>query len=174
MRPAAPRRRFFAALAVVLATGLVVSLVAIGLLTRPAQAVVPVGTAGLLTVRVDRLLSTVAEPVTLSIEGRLPLPGSANYFILRSQVVPDLSPVSFLNYARLSTNSPPTTYNLYLFGGKPDQRFTLDHSTNIVGSPWTTGPLLEIFDGSGTLYYLETLSGTNIPPVEYYRAKLGL
>jgi hypothetical protein len=92
--------------------------------------------------------------------------------ILRSQVVPDPTPVSFLNYARLSTNTPPTTYNLYLFGGKPDQRFTLDRCTNILGSAWTTGPLLEIFDGSGTLYYLETLTGTNTPPVEYYRTTL--
>ena len=92
--------------------------------------------------------------------------------ILRSQVVPDLTPVNFLNYAFLYTNTPPTAYNLYLFGGKPDQRFTLDRCTNIAGTNWTAGPRLEIFDGSGTLYYLETLTGTNIPPTEYYRTKL--
>ncbi len=92
--------------------------------------------------------------------------------ILRSQVVPDPTPVGFLNYARLTTNTPPTIYNLYLFGGKPDQRFTLDRCTNLVSSAWTTGPRLEIFDGSGTLYYLETLTGTNIPSVEYYRTRL--
>ena len=92
--------------------------------------------------------------------------------ILRSQVVPDLTPVDFLNYACLYTNTPPTAYNLYLFGGKPDQRFTLDRCTNIAGTNWTTGPRLETFDGSGTLYYLETLTGSNIPPTEYYRTKL--
>ncbi len=92
--------------------------------------------------------------------------------ILRSQVVPDLTPVNFLNYARVTTNSPPTAYSIYLFGGKPDQRFTLDRCTNIVGSAWTRGPRLEIFDGSGTLYYLETLAGTNVQPTEYYRTKL--
>jgi len=92
--------------------------------------------------------------------------------ILRSQVVPDLTPVSFLNYSRVTTNAPLAAYNVYLFGGKPDQRFTLDRTTNLTSQAWTTGPLLEIFDGSGTLYYVETLSGTNHPPVEYYRATL--
>jgi hypothetical protein len=90
--------------------------------------------------------------------------------ILRSQVVPDLTPVSFLGYARVSTNG--LAYNIFLFGGKTDQRFTLDRSTNVVSSAWTTGPALEIFDGSGSLYYLESISGTNIPPTEYYRATL--
>lgn len=92
--------------------------------------------------------------------------------ILRSQVIPDLTPVSFLNYSRVTTNSPPAAYNIYLFGGKPDQRFTLDRTTNLTSQSWTTGPLLEIFDGSGTLYYVETLSGTNQAPLEYYRATL--
>jgi hypothetical protein len=90
--------------------------------------------------------------------------------VLRSQVVADLTPVSFLGYGRVSTST--NIYNIFLFGGKPDQRFTLDRTTNLVESAWTTGPALEIFDGSGTLYYIETLTGTNIPPIEYYRARL--
>lgn len=92
--------------------------------------------------------------------------------ILRSQIVPDLTPVSFLDYARVTTNGPSPAYNVFLFGGKADQRFTLDRATNLVGAAWTTGPRLEIFDGSGTLYYLETVSGTNIPPLEFYRTTL--
>jgi hypothetical protein len=92
--------------------------------------------------------------------------------ILRSQVVPDLTPVSFLGYGRTSTNGSNPAYNVFLFGGKTDQRFTLDRTTNVVDTAWATGPELEIFDGSGTLYYIEAISGTNIPPIEYYRTQL--
>lgn len=100
--------------------------------------------------------------VTVGVEG----------VILRSQVVTDLTPVSFLGYSRVTTNGQGTAYNLYLFGGKTDQRFTLNRATNLVERAWTTGPELEIFDGSGTLYYFETISGSNVPPIEYYRATL--
>jgi hypothetical protein len=92
--------------------------------------------------------------------------------ILRSQVVPDLTPVSFLAYGRVTTNGPTPAYNVFLFGGKPDQRFTLDRATNVVDTAWTIGPELEIFDGSGTLYYVEAIAGTNVPPIEYYRTRL--
>lgn len=92
--------------------------------------------------------------------------------ILRSPVVPDPTPVSFLNYARFATNGGSLAYNLYLLGGKTDQRFTLDSTTNTAVSAWSTGPQFEIFDGSGTLYYIETVSGTNLPPAEFYRTKL--
>jgi len=91
---------------------------------------------------------------------------------LRSQVVPELTPLSFLGYSRVTTNGQSPAYNVYLFGGETDQQFTLDRNTNIVSTAWTTGSQLEIFDGSGTLYYVETISGTNIPPVEFYRTKL--
>lgn len=100
--------------------------------------------------------------VTVGVEG----------VILRSQVVPDLTPVSFLGYSRVTTNGPGTDYNLFLFGGRTDQRFALNRATNVVGGAWSTGPELEIFDGSGTLYYVETVSGTNVPPIEYYRTFL--
>jgi len=92
--------------------------------------------------------------------------------IVRSQVVPDLTPVSFLDYARVTTNGISPAYNVFLFGGKPDQHFTLNRVTNLMDIPWTTGPELEILDGSGTLYYIETISGTNIPPIEFYQTTL--
>jgi hypothetical protein len=92
--------------------------------------------------------------------------------ILRSQVITDLTPISFLDFARVATNGPGTAYNVFLFGGQTDQRFTLDRATNVVASIWTTSSPLEIFDGSGTLYFVETISGTNIPPAEFYRATL--
>ncbi len=92
--------------------------------------------------------------------------------ILRSPVVPSMAPVSVLSYDRVLTNGPSPAYNIFLFGGEPDQQFTLDRSTNLTGSAWITGPALEIFDGSGTLYYVETVSGTNLPPIEFYRTTL--
>jgi len=104
-------------------------------------------------------------------EGQMILVG-AEGVILRSQVVPDLTPISFLDYARVYTNGSSTAYNLFLLGGKPDQQLTLDRTTNVTALEWTAGPELEIFDGSGTLYYLETIFGTNIPPFEFYRPRL--
>jgi hypothetical protein len=99
--------------------------------------------------------------ITVGVEG----------LIIRSQVVPLDSPVSFLDYARV-TGGQTLAYNVFLFGGYPDQRFTLNRVTNLVSSQWIIGPQLEIFDGSGTLYYVETISGTNIPPKEFYRTAL--
>lgn len=92
--------------------------------------------------------------------------------ILRSPVLASTNPVSILNYSRIATNGSALAYNIFLFGGQPDQRFTLDRATNLVSTPWTTGEQLEIFDGAGTLYFFETITGTNIPPMEFYRTKL--
>jgi hypothetical protein len=92
--------------------------------------------------------------------------------ILRSPVLPDLTPPSFLAYARLpSTNGQPA-YNLFLFGGVPDQQFTLDYLSDFTTNHWQTGPELEFLGSDGTLYYLETIPGTNGPPLEFYRATL--
>ena len=54
---------------------------------------------------------------------------------------------------------------LHVLGGNED-------TLNLVGSGWTVAAELEIFDGSGTLYFIETITGTNIPPIEYYRTQL--
>jgi hypothetical protein len=83
--------------------------------------------------------------------------------IIRSQTVPDLSPVHFLNFARDGTQ------NLYLLSGKPDQRFHLDRSSSLTN--WSRGPLLEFLDSSGTLLFLEN-TGTNAPPRAFYRTTL--
>ncbi len=95
--------------------------------------------------------------------------------ILRAQVAPDLTPVRILSFDRVrSTNltGQITWQNIYLFGGQPDQQFTLDYRGSLETNRWTTGPPLDFFDGSATLYYLETFLGTNTPPREYYRATL--
>jgi hypothetical protein len=95
--------------------------------------------------------------------------GGIEGIILRSPVIPDLTPVQFLSYARLGTNG---VQNLYLFGGKPDQRFTLDRTEDLDQLPWQTGPLLEFFNGEGTLFYIESIAPSKAPPAEFYGGRL--
>ena len=92
--------------------------------------------------------------------------------IIRAQVTPSLAPIRILAYDRLYSTNAAAWQNLYLFGGQPDQRFTLDYRLDFEAAKWVIGPLLDFFDGSGTLFYLETFSMTNLPPHEYYRATL--
>src|SRR5262249_5137336 len=92
--------------------------------------------------------------------------------ILRSPVLPDPTPPSFLAYARLPGSNGQPTYNLFLFGGVPDQQFTLDYRSDFTTNRWQAGPQLAFLHSDGTLYYLETIPGTNAPPVEFYRATL--
>jgi len=102
--------------------------------------------------------------VTVGIEG----------VILRSQVVPHTNAVRILSYDHVSTNGAfgKIMQNVFLFGGKTDQQFTLDYRANFETNAWITGPQLEFFDGSGTLFYLETLTTTNPPLREFYRGTL--
>ncbi|MBI5384792.1 MAG: hypothetical protein HZA90_08890 [Verrucomicrobia bacterium] len=82
--------------------------------------------------------------------------------ILRAQVVPDLTPVSFVSYTRSSSR------NVFLLGGRPDQRIQMLRSTTLTN--WTPDIQLEFLDGTGTLLFLE-----NQPPglpYEFYRAVL--
>jgi hypothetical protein len=84
--------------------------------------------------------------------------------ILRSQIVPNLtSPIFFYDYAQSSGE------NIFYVAGNPDQQFTLDSSTNLIN--WTTGPLLDLIYGDGTLTFITSL-GTNSPPRQFYRATL--
>lgn len=110
------------------------------------------------------LATDTKQLVTVGLEG----------VILRSQIIPDLSPIRILSYDRITTNTlfGVQAQNLYLFGGQPDQQFTLDHRAGLETNLWVTGPQLEFFDGSGTLFYLETINSTNPPSREFYRATL--
>ena len=92
--------------------------------------------------------------------------------VLRCQVMPDLTPITILDFDRTPGGAAPTNYNLYLFGGKPDQQFTLDRNGDVGTNHWTISSDLEILDGSGTLYYLETITGSYQPVQEFYRAPL--
>jgi len=93
--------------------------------------------------------------------------------ILRSPVVPDLTPIHILDFAHItSTNAPSQLQNLFLFGGKPDQQFTLDRTSSLGISPWSAGTLLEFLDSSATLFYLESSSTSSAPAREFYEATL--
>jgi hypothetical protein len=108
---------------------------------------------------------------TASKDGQLIVAG-VDGAILRSQIVPFTTPVSFLDFSQADGQ------NLFLVSGTTnsqgvpaiDQEFTLDSSTNLVN--WATGPLLRT-DSSGTLLFYVGLE-TNAPPYEYYRTSLVL
>jgi len=91
--------------------------------------------------------------------------------ILRAQIVPDTNAPAILAYQRLVTGGL-IYQNFYLFDGRTDQQFTIDHRIAFDTNTWNASAELEFFDGSGTLYYLETLTTTNPPPTEFYRATL--
>lgn len=103
--------------------------------------------------------------VTVGIEGA----------ILRTLVVPNTNAVRFLSFDRVVAGSSQgyLIQNLYLFGGQPDQQFSLDYRPAFATNEWIAGPQLEFLDGSGTLFYLETVTTTNLPVTEFYRATLG-
>jgi len=93
--------------------------------------------------------------------------------ILRNTLVPDLSAVNFLGYSRNVipvTGTNASVYELFLFGGQPDQFFQFQSSTNMF--QWQTNALLELFDASGTIYLLRTRDFTNAPAAEFYRTCL--
>ncbi len=100
--------------------------------------------------------------ITVGVEG----------LILRSQIVPDLTPINILSYAQYLDTNATTVNNLFLFGGKADQRFTLDYRLAFDTNSWVVGPQLEFFDSSGTFFYLETQPRSTAPPQQFRRGTL--
>jgi hypothetical protein len=70
----------------------------------------------------------------------------------------------------VSSNGAASAYELFLFGGQPDQFFQFQSATNLTA--WQTNATLELFDASGTIYLLRTRDLTNTPPSEFYRTRL--
>jgi hypothetical protein len=88
--------------------------------------------------------------------------------IIRSQIMPILEPLRFLNFAHTME------HNLFLLEGQPDQRFTIERNPDLsqpASTNWVGGPILEFSDSSGTVLYLEN-TPTNQPPQSYYRGAL--
>ena len=94
--------------------------------------------------------SSEGQLVTVGVEG----------VILRGQVTPVSTPVTFLRYPKNAGQ------NLFLFGGRPDQSFALDRSNDLRN--WLLGPTLEL-DSTGTLLYID--NGINAPNVQFYRTR---
>jgi len=92
--------------------------------------------------------------------------------ILRANVVPDLTPIQILDYSYLVDPMAGEAQNLFLFGGHPYQRFTLERRFALDDDPWLAGPDFEITGNSGTLYYLETFPLTNAPAAQLFQATL--
>lgn len=78
--------------------------------------------------------------------------------ILRTQAVPLLTPVRFLQFPEKADDS------VFLFSGEPGQRFTLDRSESL--PVWNSGPTLEI-DNAGTLLHKD--SGINASNQQFFR-----
>ncbi len=114
-------------------------------------------------------------------DGQLVIAGIEG-IVLRNQIVSDLTPVNFLGYDQVlvtstnvtvtHTNFTATAYELFLFGGEPDQFFEFQSSTNLSAGFWATKASLELFDASGTIYLIRSRSITNTPPREFYRTQL--
>ncbi len=58
---------------------------------------------------------------------------------------------------------------MFLLSGEVDQECTLDSSTNLL--QWTTGPLVDLLYGDGTLEVIQPL-GNDPPNMQYYRCPL--
>lgn len=141
-----------------------------------------VGTQGTLLFS-SNLTSWVATPIptvkslygAAAHDGKL-LAVGVEGVILRNQVEPIATCVNFLGYNRdvvtsgIGTNAYMAAYELFLFGGMPDQYFQLESSTSLSGG-WASNAVLEVFDPSGTIYLIRTRSLTNTPASEYYRTR---
>jgi hypothetical protein len=111
---------------------------------------------------VDRGTITLKSLYTAATDSQRLLTAGVEGVILRSQIVPDLTPVEILGYSRIKpTNLPQVVQNLFLFGGKPDQRFTLNACAALGTNHWEDNQQLEFVDPSGTLYFLQTLLESN-------------
>src|SRR5262249_26344599 len=75
--------------------------------------------------------------------------------ILRSHVVPDVAPISIAGYTRFASSGAQSIDNLFLFAGHADQRFTVDSLSGFGTNTWSVGPLVEFYDSSGTVFYLQ-------------------
>jgi hypothetical protein len=117
------------------------------------------------TITLKSLYATAADTNHLLVAG-------VEGVILRSPVVPDTAPIEILAFSHTNGTNSPNWQSLFLFGGKPDQQFTLDRRSALDTNTWITGPKLEFLDASGTLFYLETVAASNAPPSEFYRATL--
>lgn len=91
--------------------------------------------------------------------------------ILRNQLYPASTPVHIVRYSQTKNYTDGTLVHLFLFYGKPDQRFSLDSIEKLGTTLWKSSETLEITDPYGFLYYMESESITNQRPSEFFRTR---
>jgi signal transduction histidine kinase len=136
------------------------------------------GTGGAVLASEDGLTWTGLGTITpkslygLATDGRQLVAAGFEGVILRSPIVPDLTPVEILGYSRIPIEETGAYQNLFLFGGRVDQRFRVEYRDSVEPGLWTAGPEFEFLDSSGVLFYLETVPAAEASATEYYRATL--
>jgi hypothetical protein len=98
-----------------------------------------------------------------SMNGQLVVVGVEG-IILRSQILPDLRPLTFIDYSIVSGEC---YFYVGTTDGNTDVSFTLDSSPDLIN--WTKGPKVNITDDSGTVLF-STSAPTN--SALFYRATL--
>ncbi|MCF7709474.1 MAG: hypothetical protein K9N52_11295 [Verrucomicrobia bacterium] len=99
--------------------------------------------------------------------------------ILRTRLSQPGSPVDIIDFSRSQgTNNigGKRDYNVFVFEGEPDQRFSLEAASSLTNREWMELKTLEILDSSGTLLHLEPATDdvsarsqffrTRTPPIE--------
>ena len=121
-----------------------------------------------LTAQLERLGAGVTAAGAVSVARAL-IPGLSLDFALVDVNLPDGAGTDLLREKVFYYYAQASGQNIFYVSGAPDQQFTLDYSTNL--KTWTTGPLLDLIYGSGTLTFLTSL-GANPPPAQFYRVTL--
>ncbi len=107
-----------------------------------------------------------------AVDGRMITVG-VDGIILRNPVIAPTDPIRILDYSMstvadaLGTNS----YELFLFGGLPDQIFEFQYTTNLMTN-WTTQTEIELYDASGTLFLIQSRPEASLPQREFSRTRL--
>ncbi len=86
--------------------------------------------------------------------------------ILRSQTSLITNQPSIITYSRGDTK------NAFLLSAFPDQRVSIERSTNLISATnWVPGPSFDVLDPSGTAVSVETIN-TNQPAQQFYRVRV--
>lgn len=104
-------------------------------------------------------------------DGERLLVAGAEGVVLRSPVALPEEPVEILQWSREPAVDGSGWEYLYLFGGEPDQRFTLDYRSELGNGGWSSSRVLEV-EPDGTLTYLQRVAEGSVPASEFYQTTL--
>ncbi|MGA1238082.1 MAG: WD40/YVTN/BNR-like repeat-containing protein [Limisphaerales bacterium] len=104
-------------------------------------------------------------------DGERLIVAGAEGVVLRSPVALPEVPVEILQWSREPAVDGAVWEYLYLFGGEPDQRFTLDYRSELMEGDWGSSRVLEV-EPDGTLIYLQRIGMESVPSREFYQTTL--